>query len=201
MTEHDNYKKCEEIKECSNYDKHGISIPKPVISIPQATFESKRGRYFIGQTDYLTFDHDCYAWGGLINPSDSGVNLYIGTFTLSNFTDTPFVGQIWFNTTLPDCSNVSDKVSPGNTALCPLPEPKVKLRYDSCVEKKPRRGANPFLRITEPYSTLVAEQEGREIIPPGGNFVITLKSINTRSRDLIAKIVFGWWEEKTYSKL
>ena len=196
MTEHDDYK-CEETKECSNYDKHGISIPKPVVSIPEYAYESRLGRLFGGQTHSLTFNHNCYAWGGLINPSKSYVNLFIDVFTISNFTDTPFCGQIWFNTTLPDCSHLSNKVSPENTALRPLPEPKVKLRYASCVEEKPRGGVNPFLRIAEPYSTIVAEQGGRQIIPPGGNYVIILKSIESCNRRLTAKIVFSWWEEKT----
>jgi len=197
LPEHDDCKKCEETKDCNNYDKHGISIPKPVVSIPEYAYESRLGKLFAGQTDFLTFDLNCYAWGGLINPSNSCVNLFIDVFTISNFTDTPFVGQIWFNTTLPDCSHVSNKVSPENTALCPLPEPKVKLRYASCVGEKLRGGVNPFLRIAEPYSTIVAAQDGRQIIPPGGNYVIILKSIEPCNRRLIAKIVFSWWEEKT----
>lgn len=196
MTKHEECYEYENSTVCIKYDGHGVSIPESVVSIPEAAYESRLGRLFSGQTELITFDHEYYAWGGLINPSNSGVDLFIEAFTISNFTATPFVGQIWYNTTLPSGAHVSNKVSPDNTALRPLPEPKAKLEYASDVEEKPRGGVNPFLRIAEPYSTLAAEQNGSIIIPPGGNFVIILKSIEHGSRQLTAKIVFSWWEEK-----
>ena len=63
MTEQNDCKKCEEIKECSYYDKHCDSTPKPVVSIPEDAYESRLGRLFVGRTDFLTFDHNSYAWG------------------------------------------------------------------------------------------------------------------------------------------
>jgi hypothetical protein len=200
LMEHEEYEELKEYvrhEDHKEYNEHGIPIPKPVVSIPEDAFQNRLGRLFVGRTELLTFGHECYAWGGLINPSDSGVDLFIDTFTISNFTATPFVGQIWFNTTPPAGAHVSKNVSSGNTALRPLPMPRVKLEYASCVEEKIRGGVNPFLRIVAPYSTLVAEQFGRQIIPPGGTFVIILKPIEESCRRLAAKIVFAWWEEKT----
>ena len=38
----------------------------------------------------LISGQDLNAWGGLINPSDSGVNLFINVYTVTNFSETPF---------------------------------------------------------------------------------------------------------------
>jgi hypothetical protein len=175
-----------------NYD-CGMPTPKPVVSITENAYESRLGNLFVGQTDFLTFNDTSCAWAGLVNPSPSCVDLYIDGFTISNFTDTPFVGQIWFNTDLPEHLRVAKEVSTQNLVYRPLPEPEVKLLYTSCLRGRPRNGINAFLRIVEPYSTLLVYQDGKQIIPPGGNYVIMLRSIEPCIRQL-AKIVYSWWE-------
>jgi hypothetical protein len=175
----------------------GEPKPVPVISIPQGAYESWLGHRFAGQTGFLTFGYEHYAWGALVNPADSGVDLFIDTFTLSNFTDIPFVGKVWLNTTLTCGAFVSTDVSACDTALRPLPIPKGQILYSSHRNEQTPGGVNPFLRIAEPYSTLVADQDGAYVIPPGGNFAIALRAIDRCNKQLTAKIVFAWWEEKT----
>jgi hypothetical protein len=141
-------------------------LPDQVVSIPESAYKSRLGKLFVGRTEFLVFCNNDHAWGGLINPVDSGVNLYINSFTISNFTNTPLVGDVWFNSRLPENFQVSSNVSPENTALCPLPEPRARLLYSCHAEDKPICGVNPFLRITEPFSTLRAAQDGEQIIRP-----------------------------------
>ena len=167
------------------------AIPKPAVCIPEASFESRIGRLFIGETGFLSFDHDHYAWGGLVNPHKSCVNLFINVFTISNFTKEPFMGNVLFNAKLPECPHTAVNVSPENLALCPPPRPMAELKYDSHTEEPPKGGISPFLRIAEPKSTLVAEQNGNQIIPPGGSYLIILKSFIPCSGPQLAKLVIG----------
>lgn len=50
--------------------------PKEVVSIPVPLFESIEGNYFVSQTDILCVKKRMNAWAALVNPYDSGINLY-----------------------------------------------------------------------------------------------------------------------------
>ena len=45
---------------------------------------------------------------------------------------------------------ISDKVAPANTALSPLPKPKIKIEFAELVEGLPKKGVNVFKRIVPP---------------------------------------------------
>ena len=168
--------------------------PIKVVSIPNPLSKSIKGKYFVGQTEALVLGQDFNAWGGLINPPNSGVNLFINVYTVTNFSETPFLAQIWFNTTPPGIGVSSDKVSAGNTTISPLPMSKIKLQYVQSVSGFPNGGVNVLDRLVGPKGTLASEDEGKWIIPPGGNFIVFLVSPGV---ELIkALIAFGWWEEK-----
>lgn len=74
------------LQENSNYivDKKNIKSQE-VVSIPVSLFKSMQGKYFVGQTEPLWVGNGLNAWAGLINPRNSGVNLYANVFTISNF--------------------------------------------------------------------------------------------------------------------
>lgn len=173
---------------------NAIKKPLEVVSIPNSLSKSIKGQYFVGQTETLKLYPGLNAWGGLVNPNGSGVDLFVNVYTITNLSETPFLAQIWFNADLPGEGTVSDKVSPGNTTLYPPPAPKIELQFAKSVKGFPTGGVNVFNRLVGPKSTLVSEEDGKWIFPPGGNFTIFLVSPGT---ELIkAQIAFGWWREK-----
>ena len=76
---------------------------------------------------YVQFTNCKYGWAGLVNPSNSCVNLYVYVWTVTNFGLYPLSAEIWFNTITPEDTVTSDYITPANTAICPLPRPKVKI--------------------------------------------------------------------------
>ena len=177
-----------------------LFLPKrlpEVVSIPNSLAKSVQGKYFAGQTESLTLSNTTNAWGALINPVDSGVNLFANVYTISNYSDSPFLAQIWFNATLPAASTPSTKVSPADTALVPAPFPEVSIQYGQGVSGVPDNGVNVFSRIVPPGATLASEEDGKFIFPPGGNWIIFLTSLDSVTTTFSAVVAFGWWEEKT----
>lgn len=103
--------------------------PIEVVNITSPALNSRLGKYFIGQTGLLNFGSGYNAWGGIINPIDSGVNLYIDIFTITNFSTQSFVGEIWLNANTPKNSVVSPTVTPSNQGISPPLIPKAVMKY------------------------------------------------------------------------
>ncbi|WLV25328.1 DUF6143 family protein [Aciduricibacillus chroicocephali] len=166
-----------------------------VVNIPNPLYQSLKGRYFVGQTDHIRFGKGTNAWGGLINPVKSDVDLFVNAFTITNHSNQPIEAEIWFNPIPPGEFTISDNVTPANTALCPPPIPEVKIAYAEFVEGSPRKGVMAFRRIVPPQSTLVSEEDGKFIFPPGGSFIIFLRS---KTNEIIkSEVAFGWFEKDT----
>ncbi|OOM79882.1 DUF6143 family protein [Clostridium sp. BL-8] len=166
--------------------------PQKVVSIPVPLFESMEGKYFVGQTDILCVKKGVNAWAALVNPYDSAVNLYTNVFTISNFSNEYLTAEIWLNTNKPPLGSISDKVSPTNTSLNPLPKNEVNIQFVKSTTKVPIKGVNVYKRIVPPNSTLVSEEDGKFISAPSGNYSIIIKS----SSQLVSKVItaFGWFE-------
>lgn len=176
-----------------------IFLPKRLeetVSIPNPLFKSLQGKYFVGQTESLIFSNTTNAWGSLVNPSGSGVNLFANVYTISNFSDRPFLAQLWFNSDPPGTGTPSTEISPANTALATPPVPKVQLQFNQNVSGVPVGGINVFDRIVPPGGTLVSEEDGKLIFPPGGNLTIFLTSPGAAAVTFTAIVAFGWWEDK-----
>lgn len=163
------------------------------VNIPNPLYQSLQGRYFVGQTEHIRFGKGKNAWGGLVNPFKSDVNLFVNAFTITNHSNQPFEAEIWFNPIPPGQSMISNNVTPANTTLSPLPNPEVKIVYAEFVEGFPRRGVMAFRRIVPPQSTLVSDEDGKFIFPPGGSFIIFLVSPNNEI--IQAEVAFGWFEK------
>ncbi|ACL75742.1 DUF6143 family protein [Ruminiclostridium cellulolyticum] len=169
--------------------------PIEVVDITSPTMNSMLGRYFIGQTNILNFGNKYDAWGGIINPNDSGVNLYIDLFTISNFSSQNFTAEIWLNANTPIKATVSSTVTPSNQAMSPPPRPKAIMEYADFLTEPLMKGVNIFGRIVARNSTLVSDSHnGSIIIGPGGSFSILMKSPGQQS--ISGTIVLTWWEEK-----
>ncbi|MGE5389989.1 MAG: DUF6143 family protein [Deltaproteobacteria bacterium] len=168
-------------------------IPQ-VVSLPNPFAQSVAGKYFVGQTGKLILGEGKYSWGGLINPLDSGVKLFANVFTITNLSDEPITARIWLNPDLPGEGEITTKVSPANTSIQPLPEPRVDLKYEESTTLFPIGGVNVFNREVPALSTVVGEEDGKYIFSPGGNFVLFLEK--TTAGLATARLAFGWWEEK-----
>lgn len=167
---------------------------KKVVNIPNPLYQSLQGRYFVGQTETIRFGKGKNAWGGLFTPSHSDVHLFVNAFTITNHSNQPFEAEIWFNPTLPGKPRISDKVTPANTTLSPLSEPKIKIKFAELVKGFPTNGVNAFKRIVPPNSTLTSDEDGKFIFSSGGSFVIFLVSPGNEIVD--AEVAFGWFEKK-----
>ncbi|MDF2677812.1 MAG: hypothetical protein K0Q97_2142 [Bacillota bacterium] len=180
------------------FDKSNIincknSNPKDVVSISVPLYESIDGHYFVGQTCPLMVKDGTYAWAGLVNPRKSYSELYVNVFTISNFSDNYLTAEIWLNVDFPNKACVSHKVSPTNTAINPLPENNVEIKYIDSTNKLPEEGINVYERIVPPYATLVSEEDGKFIVPPCGNYTLIIKSSSSNLDKVI--VAFGWWEK------
>jgi hypothetical protein len=163
------------------------------VNIPNPLYQSLQGRYFVGQTEHISFGRGKNAWGGLVNPYNSNIDLFVNAFTITNHSNQPVEAEIWFNSIPPGQSMISKNVTPANTALSPLPKPEVKIAYAEFVTEMPRKGVMAFRRIVSPQSTLASDEDGKFIFPPGGSFIIFLVSPNN---ELIqAEVAFGWFEK------
>lgn len=166
------------------------------VSIPIELYTSMRGEYFIGYADELTFGNYTSAWARLYNPMHSGVILHVNVWTVTDISDWPFRAQFWFNAIAPGTPSESPLVTPSNTAICPIPRPKIKLQLASNVTEEPVGGVKAFVRRGEPETTLVDTENGKLIFPPGGSFLIYLSLAENPAATASGRIAFGWWEEK-----
>lgn len=169
--------------------------PVEVVDITSPAMNSMLGRYFIGQTGMLNFGNNYDAWGGIVNPIYSGVNIYFDIFTITNFSSLSFTGEIWLNAKPPRRVKASSTVTPSNQAIFPPPKPKAVMGYADHVAESLTNGVNIFGRIVPPNSTLVSDShKGSIIIGPGGSFSILLKSPGPQN--INGTIVLTWWEER-----
>ncbi|MDD3173209.1 MAG: DUF6143 family protein [Herbinix sp.] len=152
----------------------------------------------MGQTGELKFGENYAAWGGLINPVNSGVNLYFDIFTITNFSEESYTAEIWLNAKAPRDGRFSSTITPSNQSIIPPPKPKAYLKYANYITEPLKQGINIFDRIVTSNSTLVSDShQGSIIIGPGGSFSILLKSPG--SQMITGTIVLTWWEEQIYS--
>jgi hypothetical protein len=163
------------------------------VNIPNPLYQSLQGRYFVGQTETIRFGKGKNAWGGLINPFHSGINLFVNAFTITNHSNQPFIAEIWFNPIPPGKPMISDKVTPANTTLSPLPKPEVKIAFAELAEGFPKRGVNSFKRIVPPKSTLTSDEDGKFIFSSGESFIIFL--VSPDNEIIQAEVAFGWFEK------
>lgn len=175
------------------------SIYKPSldynVAIPINLAKSLEGKYFVGYADNLSFGMGKSAWARLYNPSNSGINLHVTVWTVTDISESPFRAQIWFNSEPPGIPQTSEFVTPSNTAICPLPRPRIKLQYATDVAGSPTGGIKAFVRRGQPETTLVDDEQGKFIFPPGGSFLIFLSNPETPEVAISGRVAFGWWEE------
>lgn len=169
--------------------------PQEVVVLSDAVYHSYLGEYFLGQTDMIAFGGGFNAWGALVNPADSNVNMFLNAYTISNFSNQPVTAEGWLDSMLPGNIQVSNHVAAGNQALIPTPWPWVMIQNASYITNIPTGGTYTFTRRVEPSATLTKHDfQGMYIIPPGGSFALFFLSPDKGKVN--ARVAFGWWEEK-----
>lgn len=169
--------------------------PKEV-NIPIELYESRKGEYFIGYADNLSYGNGTSAWARLYNPQNSDVNLFVNVWTVTDISEAPFRAQFWFNASPPGTPLESALVTPSNTAIRPIRRPKIKLQLASDVCGTPVGGTKAFVRRGEPLTTVVETENGKLIFPPGGSFLVFMSVEGNTDIKAAGRIAFGWWEEK-----
>jgi len=149
------------------------TIPQAA-EMPYALYQSLQGKYFVGFAADVQFTNCRYGWAGLVNPIHSCVNLHVYVWTVTNFGQYPLTAEIWFNTDTPEDAVKSDFITPANTAICPLPRPKVGIFQSNNVIDYPTYGNKILVKNVLPEVTIVGEEDGRFIFPPGGSFSVLL---------------------------
>lgn len=182
----------------NNY-KSSILLPNPITQVadmPYALYLSLQGKYFVGYADNMDFKNENIAWAGLVNPVNSRVNLHVYVWTVTNVGESPLVARVWFNAEPSGQPIKSEFVTPANTAIRPLPKPRVNLLQANNVIDEPYDGDNIFTIKVTSEVTVASEEVGKFIFPPGGSFIISLSNLKPSNQIGEGRVAFGWWEEK-----
>jgi hypothetical protein len=158
---------------------------------PYNIAQSLKGNYFIGHTPQLVLEHFLNAWGGLINPVSSAVTLCLNSFSVTNFSSSPFGATLYLNSKPLGKASLSEDLSCSNSII--NMKPKAQLTYSQIVPEFPDDGKSLFTKLAEPFST-VNINDCFLIIPPGGSLTVFL---NSPIMQLIkAEVSFNWYEFK-----
>lgn len=175
-------------------DNKRVYMPQTV-NIPIQLYKSMQGRYFSGYADHLDFTgRGVSAWGALYNPPDSGVNMFVNVWTATSLYGV-FRAEVWFNASMPGASAVSELATTSNFTIHPAPQPKVLLLRAPMVYGEPEGGVKAFARRGQPQETMVVEENGKFIFPPGGMMSVFLSNPETPEEPASGRVGFGWWEE------
>lgn len=170
--------------------------PDMHVDIPLATAMAMQGKYYLGQTEKLTAGSGVQAWGALVNPYRSGIQVYVNDWFLTNRADHPVEVHIWLGKANQlGTATASRQVTPGSIQLPPCPDPKGQILYASATTEMPRDGVIASTRILPPRSTTAAEKSGRWILGPGTALLFHIPAEVPSSELTVA---FGWWEQPVY---
>lgn len=169
--------------------------PQKAIVLKDSVYHSYLGEYFVGQTEVICYGGDIQAWGGLFNPPDSKVNMFLNAYTISNFSDQPITAEGWLSAIPPGKAVISNHVAAGNQSITPPIWPRVMIKSGYYAMGTPISGTYTFVRRVEPSITLTKHDfQGMYIIPPGSSFALIF--LPQGEADIKVKVAFGWWEEK-----
>ncbi|MFA9398937.1 MAG: DUF6143 family protein [Clostridiaceae bacterium] len=203
---------------CGNNNHHHHHGPERVIAIPNTLDEAVQGDYFVGQTENMFAARGCNCWGGIVNPCNQGnqgnqgnpcnqnnqcnpccpcnpgVDCFVDSLTVSCYTATPILAEVYLNGNLCCQGTVSCNVSPSNTAIRPTPCPKCQVKSKNNVGNNLGCCKNPIGELVAGCSTKTIDLGGTIIIPPGGSCVVVCKSPCCNC--IKCRVACRWWEEE-----
>lgn len=151
---------------------------------------SLQGKYFLGQTEDLTISSTTNAWAELHNPLGSGVNIHLNVWTTSNLSSKNYTSCVYFDAGFPVATDLSARISSTNL-IEPKAIPKAEIRYKSNTAEIPT-GVIVYTRRIPIESTVLAEEDGKFIIPPGKSIGLHLHETTASG---VCRAAFGWWED------
>ena len=160
-----------------------------VINLEYRVNKSFQGRYFMGHTPTLTLPYRAGGWAALFNPRGSGVNVFVNTITVSNFSTTAFRATVWLNA-MPEGGQVSLSPTSVNAAIQPPVWPEAAISYGA---GEPQNGRSLFTRVAGAQNTEVGNYYGKIILPPGGSLLVQMQGPAATGSQ--AEVAFGWWED------
>lgn len=165
--------------------------PLPVTPGSIALQKSIDQKYYVGQTEDLTFISPNHAYAELFNPVGSGVNVHVNVWTFSNITVavTSFLAKFYLDGEHAGALTVSTKIASANRAV--VSTPNAQIRFIANTASEPIAGIEGFTRRISGRETIVDVEEGKFIVPPGKAFSVFLTFPSDTST---ARIAFGWWE-------
>lgn len=165
------------------------------VTYPVELCASLKGRYFTAQTPCLHVGCEGNAWGALINPRGSDVNLNFFVSTLNYIEGGDLTISFYMNADLPGCPREAPDPEPANTAIHPLPQAQTELLYASGVSGFPEDGQFMFSRTAYANQFLTIDGDGRFIVPPGGNICFFLSPLTRAQAESKVYLAYGFWEE------
>ncbi|WLR42484.1 DUF6143 family protein [Bacillus carboniphilus] len=161
----------------------------PVVTVTNSAFESTKGVLFQGKSPILLPDLVNNAWGGLFNPSDSQLNLFLGLGAISNFSNTVIKVGIFLNSKPPGTVFESPQSAP--LKIGSDNKPFGTILYNQSIQGEPIGGTEIVSLSVGPFSTFSDFSIlGRVIVQPGTNILFFLSSEESTE----ASVTFSWWE-------
>lgn len=174
---------------CTMYFKEPLSV----VNVANSLVKADAGKYFLGESEFLNVGRMNLAWTGLINPYNSGVNLYLDIFVSSNMSPENMLAKIWFCSIVPPTGKISPKVTSANLAYQPKPIPRGQIQSGEGVNPAISAGTAVSTRLILASTTVTSEKHGHWIIGPGTCILFSYVSQGTNNAHAV--MAFGWWEE------
>lgn len=172
-----------------------MANPLPITEANTPLRKSIEKKYFLGQSESLSLSGATNGYAEIYNPPDSGVNLHLAVWTVSNTTTDAavnFVARAYFGAEIADAKTESALFTCVNL-IAPVPVPKAKIRYVSGTASTPSAGLEGYTRRIPGVSTIVSDESGKFIIPPGKAFALAVTAATAAAT---CRVAFGWWEEE-----
>jgi hypothetical protein len=164
-----------------------------VVTIVNPLYQSIKGNYYVGQTPSLKLGKKG-VYAAINNCSEHSRNLFVNVFTITNFSSEPILAQIWLRAKSRFLGKESKNIANTNGNQ-PQLNGHSRIIYSE-QSGHMTKGTNVFDRIVPPYSTVVAEEDGKYIIPPKELFIVTLHTLDDFLESTNAAIAFGWYVGK-----
>jgi len=156
-------------------------------------------KYFLGQSEDLNFGGLQIAYCSLTNPVESGVNIFLNVWTVTNFLARAGAGErpfrIEFIFDIEDIENytISQNIACTNR-IEPCGEEKAIIRYkdELGINVNELGGIRGFTRQTRDYTTIISNEDGKYIVPPSKSLGIVMHDTD----EGLSRVAFGWYEEE-----
>jgi len=165
-------------------------------AIPHVAVMAAQCRYYLGQTEKMPIGEGTPCCGALVNPDDSGVQLHIQEYFITNCSSQPLEAQVWFGRTgaIPG-AKTSAQISPGFVRLAGCPPAQGKILFSSAASETPPSSVAVSTQLLPPLTTSVFEKNGHWILDPGTAMMVFLHAADVRENGKNECLfAAAWWE-------